>query len=159
MNNHWTEVETLALEKVVKFEEMVPVGVCVLERMRKIGGNIVMICGPMTTGGRGSLTANMEYFKKTQAFASFRGLFIFDQTPFEGTMQRLSEGHRHRKQYCVEILHIFYRQIFSRRLIDELMFLPDWASSTGASWERQEGTDLGLKISDYPREWLPFIED
>lgn len=88
-HNHWTEIETEALSRIGSFEEMVPVGIAILKRMQKLGRPIVQICGPMSTGGRGSLQANMAYFRGAQRVAIRNGWTVFDQTPYQDSMIRL----------------------------------------------------------------------
>ncbi len=155
---YWTGVEEEALTKITTFEEMVPVGISILQRMSESNKKIIQICGPMSTGGQGSLETNMAYFKKAVVTASQQGLCIFDQTPFQDTMVRLGADWTTRREYCIEILHIFYRGIFKSGLIKELIFLPDWQSSIGAKWEREEGQKLGLVITEFPQEWLQLIK-
>jgi len=152
--NYWSEAENIALQGITSFDQMVPVGIGILERMAQRNSHIIQICGPMSTGGRGSLLANMAHFQSAVSKASQNGLCIFDQTPFQEAMIRLGTDWETRREYCLDILHIFYRGIFKSGHIHELMFLPDWESSVGARWEYEEGRTLGLKISDYPTEWL-----
>lgn len=154
----WTDAENRALESVTSFEEMVPVAVGILERMAATNTHIIQICGPMSTGGRGSLVANMAFFKKALAVAVQNGACVFDQTPFEGAIVRLGNVTDNPKEYCMDILHVFYRGVFMSGLLNELMFLPDWETSVGARWEYSEGSLLRLKLSDYPDEWLRAIE-
>jgi hypothetical protein len=157
MNTYWTDIEHEALRNIRSFDEMVPVGIGILERMAQENSHIVQICGPMTTGGRGSLAANMEHFNRAMVLASKNGLCVFDQTPFQDAMVRLGADWDARREYCLDILHIFYRGIFMSGHLRELMFLPDWRSSTGATWEYEEGKKLGLVVSDYPEEWLRML--
>ena len=137
---------------------MIPVALGILRRMSALEKPIVQICGPMTTGGRGSLKANMAFFKKAQLVASDKGLVIFDQTPFQDAMIRLSLEWGKRKEYCMPILEVFYRGVFQSGYIAALYFLPDWERSVGSIWERKEGVKLGLTILEYPMEWLYLIE-
>ena len=160
INSHWTPNDLDALGMISSFEEMIPIAVDILTRMTTNSNwPIVQLCGPMTTGGKGSLAANMSYFTKALELASHKGLHVFNQMPFQDSIIRLSVEADSRKEYCKEILHIFYRGIFRTGFIKELMFLPDWQSSVGARWEREEGQLLGLVISDFPAAWLSLIEE
>ena len=156
--SHWTKEELSALKEASTFEDLVPIGVNVLLRMREEGEHIVQICGPMTTGGRGSLEANMEFFKKAQAVARRNGMHVFDQTPFEEAMLHLSQGHLARRVYPEPILHVVYRGFFASGLIRELPFLPDWQSSVGATWERQEAVAHGILVTDFPAPWIEIMD-
>ncbi len=152
--NYWTDAENLALRDITSFDQMVPVGIGILKRMAEKNTHIIQLCGPMSTGGLGSLEANMARFERALKTASERGSCVFDQTPFQDAMIRLGADWETRKEYCVDILHIFYRGIFKSGYVHELMFLPGWESSVGARWEYEEAKLLGLKISNYPEEWL-----
>jgi hypothetical protein len=157
--SHWTKRELSLLKGVSTFEDLVPIGVDVLRRMREADEHIVQICGPMTTGGRGDLKANMDFFKKAQAVARVNGMHVFDQTPFEEAMLRLSKGHLERGAYPEPILHVVYRGFFATGFIRELPFLPGWQSSVGATWERKEAVAHGILVTDFPAPWLEIIEE
>lgn len=149
----WIDEELASLKAINSFHDMVPIGVRVLRRIRQHGEKVVQICGPMSTGGKGTLAANMTHFKRAVAHARLKGVLVFDQTPFEDPIIRLSASAP-REGYCHDILHIFYRSLFESRLITTLSFLPDWQSSVGAKWEYEEALRLGIEIEDYPCQWL-----
>ncbi len=157
-NDHWTEIEKQALKGVTTFEDMLPIAITILKRMTELGKPTHQVCGPISTGGRGSVQANSEYFKNAIRVAQERGLVVFDQFPFQEKMAELAAPFEARKEYCNDILHVFYRGIFKSGLIDTMLFLPDWQSSKGATWERNEAKELGITIKDYPEEWLPLLE-
>ncbi|MDB5259047.1 MAG: hypothetical protein JWO73_255 [Candidatus Taylorbacteria bacterium] len=160
LSPYWSEEDLHVLAGITDFLQMVTVGNGILDRMAvKSDKRIVQLCAPMSRGGRGSLDANMAYFRKAQRVASDNGLYLFDQGPFQEAMIRLSAAHEERKEYCYDILHVFYRGIFKSRRIGELMFLPDWETSIGAKWEREEAPAHGLLITEYPEEWLMLIEE
>jgi hypothetical protein len=158
MKDYWTELEIQALKNVATFEEMVPVALTILKKMHLLGKPIHQICGPISTGGKGSIEANMVYFHRAIQVAHEQGLLVFDQTPFQDAMVRLAADHDARKEYCTDILHVFYRGVFKSGLVDTLLFLPDWQSSFGATWEWNEAKELGLTAKDYPAEWLHLLE-
>ncbi len=157
-DTHWTELEIRVLEGITSFHEMIPVGVTILHKMREADDRpIFQICGPMSTGGAGSLELNMRRFILAQKVARENGLYVFDQTPFQDAMIRLSQPWVDRKEYCTEILHIFYRGIFKTKILKGLVFLPGWESSVGTRWEREEALLHGLEVSEYPIEWMEQI--
>jgi hypothetical protein len=112
----------------------------------------------MTTGGKGNVELNMTYFHRAIDVAREKGLIVFDQTPFQEAMSRLVKTNHNSKEYCLDILHVFYRGIFKSGLVSTLLFLPDWESSKGATWEWEEAGTLGIKRKLYPTEWLPLLE-
>jgi len=72
------------------------------------------------------------------------GESIFDQTPFEEVIKRLRE-----ELYDTDgtkVLEEFYLPLFTSGHIAEVRFLPDWESSTGATWEHALAKKLGIKI-------------
>ena len=66
---YWTVAEIMELERVNEFNELAQIGLIVLDRMSKEGKTIVQICGPMSTGGLGSLKKNMDYFQYAVRYA------------------------------------------------------------------------------------------
>ncbi len=160
LTSYWTEFEIVALRGVNDFHRMADVGLLLLERMQRADDRpIVQICGPMSTGGKGSLAANMAFFKKTVRVAIEQGAHVFDQTPFEESIVRLAVEHDARREYCKDILHIFYKRLFQSGRMEGLLFLPDWQSSVGAQWEHEEAQRIGLRVENYPAEWLALIEE
>lgn len=155
---HWTDLEVELLRTVTTFDEMVPIACDIINRMRQGGKEVHQLCGPMTTGGKGSLEANMKNFHRAIDVAREQGVLVFDQTPFQEAIARLVKDHDARNEYCADILHVFYRGIFKSGLISKLWFLPDWQSSKGATWEWEEAERLGLAAEEYPSDWLPFLE-
>jgi hypothetical protein len=100
----------------------------------------------------------MSHFHRAIDVAREKGLLVFDQTPFQEAMSRLVKANQNSKEYCLDILHVFYRGIFKSGLVSTLLFLPNWESSKGATWEWEEAGTLGIKRELYPIEWLPLLE-
>ncbi len=121
--------------------------------MRHPEQEIVQICGPMTTGGLGSLEENMAQFSRAIEQAERQGLRVFNQIPFQGAIIRITD-HHDGKEYCVDILEVFYRRIFECGHVSRTLFLPGWQESRGARWERSFVSELGIAAEEYPREWL-----
>lgn len=105
----------------------------------------IQVCGPISTGGRGSIKDNLEEFNNKIKELQAKGLNVFDQMPFEGTMYKIMLKIS-KKEYMENILTDFYLPIFEGGYIDELHFLPDWQSSYGANWEHEQAKRLGIKI-------------
>ncbi len=154
MNEHWTETEVEALKTADTFEEVAEIAITILSRMSKAGLEIVQICGPMSTGGLGNLADNMARFQLAIERAFANGLLVFDQLPFQEVIIRLSGFQEGRSNYNWDILEIFYKRIFESGYVRRTLFIPGWGGSTGASWERQMVTKLGLIVEEYPIEWL-----
>lgn len=154
MNEFWTQLETEALKAANSMEDTAEVALSILCKMRGFNNDvIVQICGPMSTGGLGSLELNMFRFNRAIDVAQNNGIIVFNQVPFQEAMIRIAE-QRKIKGYFMDILEVFYRQVFESGLIKKGLFLPDWQSSVGASWERELMLELGIIVEEYPSEWL-----
>src|SRR6185369_930065 len=83
-----------ALNRAQTFEDLLGYAIKALAQINNhallTGMAVVQICGPMSTGGKGSLAANMAYFRKAVAYAKSQGILVFDQSPFEDAMVRLA---------------------------------------------------------------------
>lgn len=142
------------MEGAETFEDLAEIAIDRLKEMSLLGKPIVQICGPISTGGLGSLEKNIARFEKAIKIANDRGLQVFDQIPFEGSMKRLSAKYPKTDGYCLPILDIFYKKVFESGYVKTTLFLPDWQSSKGATWERKLVSGLGIEVRDYPLEWL-----
>ena len=132
---------------------MAEVALIILGRMREEARPIIQVCGPISTGGLGSVEANSARFWRSVEVASQHEMLVFNQMPFQEAMIRLDK-QRGQVGYCTDILDIFYTRIFQSGHIEEGLFLPDWEGSVGARWEREIMKRFGIRITEYPTEWL-----
>lgn len=145
-----TPEEVEAIGNVRSYPEAADVAKAVANRLHANGTHTVyQVCGPISTGGRGSREANMKYFSQAIDFGIENGLVIFDQRPFESVIKRLSPEHTE-TSYDLRILTDFYEPLFRSGRVGCLLFLPGWETSRGARWERQMGRSLGLRVEYYP---------
>lgn len=121
--------------------------------LQDLPGPIIQVCGPLTTGGRGSFKANVEALHDAIHWLVGQGKNVFDQRPFETPMRRLVEA-RITPGYAYDLLTEFYLPLFESGHIKELHFLHDWESSTGARWEYEQGIRLGIAIFHIPPDFL-----
>jgi hypothetical protein len=138
----WTEVEHHNIKLAQTFSELVPVALAVLERMPK---PIAQVCGPISTGGLGSIEKNLAVFDTTIDHLMQQGVVVFDQMPFEEHIFRIVENKWGTRQNNM-LLEEFYRPIFVSRHVSRLYFIHDWQSSEGANWEHALGQRLGIEI-------------
>ncbi len=148
MDNHhtskyWTEEDLKGVKDAKDFKELFVIADRVLRRMPQ---PIVQVCGPIGTGGLGTVEANLEAFDKTIRHLQEKGLNVFDQMPFEWPMQ-VMKMKLDLTTYPEMILSDFYEPIFNSGLVKELYFMPDWQSSKGATWEHEKAKQLGIKIN------------
>lgn len=110
--------------------------------------NLVMVCGPITTGGTGNQTYNFQVFNATLRGLEHRGKKLFNQVPYEFGLRRLmfkwdAAGN---DGYCMPILEVFYARVFESGAISEGWFIPGWRSSFGARWEREKLTSVRCAV-------------
>lgn len=147
MNNYWKDDHYKELEKVKTFKEMLKIAFDILESMPK---PITQVCGPISTGGKGSIEENLKMFPKAAEWLSRKGYNVFSQTPFESPIERVKHNY---SGYPYALLEEFYQPIFESKMINTFAFLPGWQLSTGAKWEHEQAEKLGIKILYLPEDW------
>ncbi len=150
---YWTWQDYLLVEKARSISELAVIALRIIGLMSK---PIVQVCGPLSTGGLGSLSANQERFSLAINILHHRsrGCYrVFDQMPFQGAMARLTERRR-KSGYPREILYQFYLPIFKSSNIQLAYFLSGWQESVGARWEHQTAPKYGIRIKDFPDRWF-----
>ena len=146
MRKYWTKKDWSCKKKAKNFDELAEIGIRILKRMPQ---PVEMICGPISSGGLGSIKANLKEFGKHIRCLKKFGGNVFDQMPFEREMDRIEkESYDDRDQARDDILNKFYLPIFESRLVKTLNFIPGWKSSIGARWERKTARKLKIKIVD-----------
>lgn len=151
---HWQEGHYKQLDACTSFAEMVIIAKSVIAHLAGgRNGQIVQICGPMTTGGLGSFDLNCRLFKNAIVVARKSGLHVFNQLPFQTAMLKIIHVKPKNGRYPVEILDEFYEPVFRSGLIHRALFIPKWETSTGSLWERKTLTRIGIPIGEYPYQW------
>ncbi|MCM2339106.1 MAG: DUF4406 domain-containing protein [Burkholderiales bacterium] len=140
---YWTKEDWENLEKVESAGDLYIIAQDVISRMPK---PFVQVCGPIATGGLGSLDANLNLFNETIKELQNEGLSVFDQMPFEDSMQRLKKKITSKSEVVTTILTDFYYPIFESGLISAFYFIPGWETSFGAKCEHEKAKELGIKI-------------
>lgn len=139
---YWTNQDKAALPAATSFSDLAVIAVSVLSRMPP---PISQVCGPISTGGLGSLEKNLAVFDAAIDRLIKQGIVIFDQMPFEDHMFRIMEDGWGTRQNNA-LLTDFYLPIFESGRIARLYFISGWESSKGANWEHQQAQRLGLEI-------------
>jgi len=139
---YWTEKDKQNAELAQTYGDLsvVAQGVAV-----RIPQPLVMVCGPISTGGLGSIEQNMVRFRKMIDFVKSLGENVFDQLPFEPYLWRIIRGPNDHGGF--HLLEDFYQPLFER-YFSGLYFIPDWESSAGTCWERGMAILLKKKIRD-----------
>lgn len=115
---------------------------------------IGMVCGPISTGGLGSVEANIQRFNEAIDSLLTLKISIFNQIAFE---PKLAELHQPDETgYDWRILNDFYEPIFQTGKIKTKFFIPGWQSSTGARWEREQASVLKIQVVDLDHNLAPI---
>ncbi len=139
---YWRDTDFVDLENAHTAKEMFLITERIISRMPR---PIVQVCGPIATGGLGSLEANLGAFNEEIKKLQSKGLHVFDQMPFEMPMQKLKKDLKP-GEYAYSILDDFYLPLFKSGNISALYFMPNWQTSKGAQWEHELAKDLGIEI-------------
>ena len=147
MNPYISEEDRLAMQSAKTYAEL---GQVALKVLRKIHAAVSPapvgeVCGPITSGGLGSVDANLKNFEGWVQKLQSQGLAIFDQMPFEEHMFRIWDANGRNDDKT--LLEDFYLPIFKSGLITTLYFIPGWADSNGATWEHRQAVRLGIEIN------------
>ncbi|MDO8516430.1 MAG: hypothetical protein Q7S28_04210 [bacterium] len=137
-----TKDERAILRRAETFEELRDIAFGSIRRMDMPFG-VGMVCGPISTGGLNSIKANLAKFKATIDNLSVAGIPLFSQLPYETAMHRIMQTPYYRKEER-HLLDAFYLPIFESRLVRTHYFMPDWATSIGATWEHDQAVRLGI---------------
>lgn len=144
--DYWTDAQHVQLTTATTYHELFMVAREVLKVLPKPIGQV---CGPISTGGAGSIEKNIYRLNEAIAELQKKGVMVFDQTPFEDPMQRI-KALRERElngEYDTAILTDFYLPIFEGKYIHRCYFLPDWESSFGAQWEHEQAQRCEISIT------------
>ena len=149
METGYSAYDLERIKKATDYQELLTVAKKVLRHMtlRNQYKPIVILCGPISTGGAGSRKENLKIFSKAIERAKTGGLYVFSQMPFEDDMDRIYKSDPNLQG--TKLLEEFYLPLFQTGLIKILMFLPGWQESVGATWEHRTAEKL-----DIPRIYL-----
>ena len=151
LTQYYTKEVLQAIKECKDYEDMRAIAMGMLHKIPK---PIAQVCGPISTGGKGSIQANIAALEYAMAKLINQGINIFDQAPFEEPMQRIkAESGKSVRESNQELLDKFYLLLFQSGLITTFYFLPGWESSFGASWERRQAKELGIEIIDLPEDF------
>jgi hypothetical protein len=138
---HFSETHLQLITTTERFEPLLEVALDVLACMPS---GVSMVCGPMTSGGFGSLEKNLVHFERVIHILDARGEPVFTQLPFEAPMQRIKENVQY-YQGDMQLLESFYLPIFKSGYITRLCFITNWESSYGTRWEHDRALELNLE--------------
>lgn len=144
-HKHWKPEHFEKLSQINSYEELLRIAIDILQKMPQ---PISQVCGPLTSGGKGSISANADCFRKTILKLNEQEHNIFDQAPFEKIIQKIRANQNHLlpEESNQQLLESFYLPLFKSGFIKKLFFIPGWESSHGAKWEHEKAKEFGIEI-------------
>ena len=148
MLKYYTPEIKQAIASSLNYQDILVIAMDILKKMRNYHAPkpIVQICGPISTGGRGSREENLRVFSRVIERVKANGFIVFDQMPFEDDVIRIYTADPSLRGLA--LLEQFYEPIFRSGFIDMLMFAASSKDSFGANWEREKAKLL----------YIPFID-
>ncbi len=149
----WLPEDMESLTRTASFKEC---GLLALSIVRRHGGPLHTVSGPITTGGVGSIKGNMAVLRGViEHLASSERLTMFSQIPFEEKLRQLWDEWNIANPdggYCMALLEDFYEPVFSSGYIKTLHFIHGHESSQGARWEHEGCSRWGIERRYLPAE-------
>ncbi len=148
----WNERDLKALSVSKDFHD---IGMIVLDVLLRLPRCVVMVSGPMTSGGNGSVSENLERYKRAMKYLISKGYPVFNQLPGESALSR----HWHQwylvgnTGYCWDLLDGVYAPIFRSKRVVKIVFMPNWESSIDANWEHNMALQLEIDREYLPTDW------
>lgn len=136
---YWTPADFEKLKNAHSMPECLAMAMEILDRMPQ---PVVMVSGPISTGGKGSVEENTRAFADAIRLLRVSGKTVFNQLAFEDKFLELSRESK--MAYFTPILDDFFLPILKSGKIKQVVFMKDWQSSTGSRWEYTEAGQLGI---------------
>ncbi|MDO8557723.1 MAG: hypothetical protein Q7S09_00840 [bacterium] len=138
-HKYWKKEDEKAVKLARSYPELCTVAKRVLGR---IGEDVCFVCGPITTGGAGSVKKNIVVLKRRITLLRKEGKNVFDQMAFEKALWRIEKLVRGSEK---DLLNGFYRPLFELGKIKTFYFVFGWETSYGAQWEYNQARRLGIR--------------
>lgn len=160
--DHWTEEDHAEQDRCESMHHLAELGIKLAKRLKEQSpdGSVILLSGPMTTGGLGSFDRNIKLFECAIIVAREKGLTVYNQLPFQKGMIRILGLNRNPSfkaeaaGYPMSILTDFYGPLLDSKLVSDLFQLRDHASSFGARWEEARARLVEMiHIRSYPSLW------
>ena len=148
---YWTQTELVELKNTKSYPELAQLAIRIILKMPTPR---IEICGPLSTGGKGSFEENVKEFDNAIMYFSQKGDHVFDQMFFES---KIAVFCKECIGYDERILDEFYFPIFESNLIEEFRFLPNFSGSHGATGENDKLIELKRNIIYLKEDWYTPI--
>ncbi|MCF7866207.1 DUF4406 domain-containing protein [Candidatus Woesearchaeota archaeon] len=150
MNKFWFDEDLRDLKKATSFKE---IGVVALRVQSRMPYDLMQVCGPISSGGHGSIEKNLDYFHRVIKMLSENNDCVYDQLPLEDAI-RCVVDLLDDKFTPKDLLMDIYLPLFESGKIKKLYFIHGWESSKGAKWEHNKGKELGIEIIYLPKDFI-----
>lgn len=157
-----TKNQIVKVAESTDFKTMVKIAIKMIKAAKKKykKSMVIEICAPISSGGEGSVEKNLIKMNKVIDGLADLEYIVFDQMPYE---KKIGEIKANREKdgkfaYDMSVLIEFYEVFFQKKLIDMLVFLPDWKTSIGACWEYFKAKSLGIQTRQIHDNWETLIE-
>jgi len=157
---YFTVGEAVTLQRATTYSELSHIALNQLARLKRYAVRSPgIVCGPISSGGLGSIPANIARFELVvnHFTAKYHGIF-FSQIPYEESLWRIQAALKandptvYPKGEGNPLLEGFYRPIFTSGLVGAAYFIKGWESSDGACWERALCLKQGVSVIDLDEE-------
>ena len=139
---YWNKEFLERVYSAVSYQELGEIGLIILKGMPQ---PIAQVCGPITSGGLGSIEKNLDVINRTIRKLTSNGSIVFNQMPFEQPMQDMQRTSTLPVEETYQsLLNDCYLPLFNSGLIRRLYFIYGWRFSFGAKWEHQKAQELGI---------------
>ena len=151
--HHWTEEHVAALRKAQSFADLAMMAVSVLDSMPTPIG---MVSGPISTGGAGSIAANLAKLNRAIGKLHEEGKNIFSALPAQDHIFRVVDATEQTwtAEFNQRLLDEFFLPLIQHGAVKTFYFLPDWQSSHGATWEHEQAPAWGIERVYLPDDFV-----
>ena len=156
-----TIVDSAAIEAAQTFAELGKPFLTAVEELAQSQstGMIYQVCGPISTGGKGSIADNLAIFQRAINAIDSMGFSVINQMPYEDAMQRIKVNIEKNpdSDYHDSLLEDFYLPVFTSGYVKVLIFLPGWRQSTGSKWEYLQAKRFGIQTLEFKENWEELL--
>lgn len=118
-----------------------------IERLTKLSGPIVRVCGPLTADGPEGYQRNANRLTGAESILEEKGFTVWRFADSEHYIQGKNLDHD-------DIITYFHKPLLESGLFEAAYFLPRWEESNGASREHELCQEHKITIKEFPEEWF-----
>lgn len=151
----WTLKQYEMLDEAKTFDDAFEIALQVINNQCTNIACMTQVCGPISTGGYGTVDRNLLAFHYTIQKLK-KDQLVFDQMPFEPLFHRIHAEWivNNPGKYMHDILDKFYLPLFERGHIKKFAFMHNYESSQGALWEHEQAIRLNMEKQYLPEGFI-----